>query len=528
MDLLFYFYIYEINIVKINMKHLQEYIFEHIVSIFEGFSSNWKHNHNGDDYYYPKHVIDDLLNDIPVSIGDVTSPKKFKQSNILLTKEMFDINVLKQLQNDLNDNPSSTSAEQFNKAFKDKNIKTNNIWKFVDRAKYSKGSSDGGNVEIVVCNAFNNNLSENEIINYANKYNVNIKTWLTSIQNTLKILHKWPNNKYVAIQVDGKGFDDIKNLGKLTQDELSNIAIAYSNKADIKKIFNINVDNLYPKTSKDSWNKADILLVDKTKNTYNEFVNALNKIEGNTNIDRSIEYNKVLIDFTMLNKIIPISLKKVPDANANLYKHNLDESEKSIAIEYNNIGADIELPATNLKGNDENDDKNGSLYLVLNTKGIPKEIGKHKYVGKRTENLFNIQFYKRASSSNIKPTAKIELAFKNSKGGSGYLQICHALKTTTDEINNYCDVSSKDKIKNLKTIIIDGINKYFGWNENNLPDVIKSANNWYMKPCFVVLIVLLNKYCEQFKITPSPDVLLPFTNFVIGACEGTGSYYIIK
>ena len=509
------------------MKRLVDYIFENLEEsrIDEGFSSNWKHYHEGDYYYYPKKVIDDLFQNKSIQIGDITSSKKFKPSNDVITLDMFDQNELKSIRDDLDHNQSNTSAERFNKAFKNDKIKTNRIWYFIDRAQYSKGSSDGGNAEIVVCNSFNNNLSDEEIINYANKYQISGKTWLASIKNTLNILSKkgWKNNEYVAIQVDGKGYDDIKNTGKLSKDELKKIAFAYSDKKEIAQLFNINIDKLYPKNSKDAWNKADILLVKKDYNTYNLLAKKINELlKDNNNADQSIGYNAILVELTTSGYIIPISLKKVPDSNASLYSHNLDEQEKSLAIEHEY--ADIELPATELKGDNEKDNKNGSLYLILNNgKDQPNKVGSNKW--KKGKNLVDIQFYKRASSSNLKPTAKIELVLKNSKGGSGYLQICSALNTTTDEINNIMKISNKE---NMEKLVKEGVQTYFGWDINNLPTVVKSAKNWYMKPCFVCLIALLNKYCEHFKIKKNKEVLLQFANFAIGACEGNGSYYIIK
>ncbi len=487
------------------MKHLLDFINENINPIFESKFSNKNFicGSNGvKDYHYSIAVIKDLLNNKDVKL---VNGKSINISMLNTDKDELE-NLLKQCTS------LKGSYEDFNKLFDEEKIKdlgiskVSQLWNNIEKTPYSKGSTDGGNAEIVVCNSFNNNLSDDDIVEYANKYQISGDTWLESIKNTLNILSskKWGNKNFVAAQVDGKGIDDISDTGALSKEDIKNITISYSNKKDINKLFNINVNNLYPNQSKDAWNKADILLINKTENTFKKLKDLVNNLSSDT--DQSNEYNAILVGLAKSNDIIPISLKKVPDATAKIYSHNFGQLE-GFELEHWGDTAELQLPAKELK-----DDLSGSIYLGMTDN---KEI--------KTDSTFikgdspMVQFYTRASSKNNKngnATAKIELTGKNSKEGSGFLNICKGLGITTKQ-----SYATPDRVK-------EAVKEYFNWNE--LPDNVKSSSNWFNKPCFTVIIGLLDKYCEQKKLKHSKDVLNEFTLYCIGCCLGNGSYYIIK
>ena len=485
------------------MKHLLDYIVESI-QINEAQKTgnlsnrNYICGSNGvKDYHYSIAVISDLLADKQVKLinGKTINKSMFNGSLDKLLEKTQSMN------GDYND---------FNNCFDETNLSNigikslSQVWNSILKLPYSKGSSDGGNAEIVVCNAFNNNFSDEEIASYASKYQINGNVWLPSIKNTLRILNnqKFTNEKYVAAQVDGKGINDIKNTGSLSKEDIKNITIAYSNKKLAGKLFGIDINKLYPNSSKDSWNKADIVLINKTENVFDKLKERLSTLEGDA--DQSIEYNETLVTMALDGDIIPISLKKVPDNSANWYSHGFKEIEH---FEIDGDVAELQLPANDLKN-----DLNGSIYLATtDNKDIETDA-------KDNKSQTRVQFFARASSKNKvnggNATAKIELQYENSKGGSGFNNICSELGIQTKD-----SYATPDRVK-------EAVKEYFEWNE--LPSVVAASNNWFNKPCFTVLIGLLDRYCEVNKYEHNIDVLTPFTKFAIGCCLGTGSYYIIK
>lgn len=465
----------------------------------------WKHYHNGDvidkDFYYPIHVIELLLQneDIQTS-GGILSLKDFNE-------EMLK-NILNALNSDISETEKSALKQQFNKAYKNYNDQKN-VYKTIEKAQFTGGSSSGGNAEIVVCNAFNNNMSDTEIEEYCAKYKINPKTWLKSIKTTIQILHNknWKNSKYVAIQVDGKGFEDIDNP-VMSIDDLHNIAYAYSSKKDIERLFNINVNDLYRGNAKDTWNKADILLVDK-QNAIKKLNEGIKTIDT-TSKDISAQYNTILVSLAKEDIIIPISLKQLGKNEPKLYSHNMGESE-SVEFEHFGTNAELQVPVGDMKTN-----LTGSLYLAMTPN---KQINTRAKYSKKYLPL--VQFYTRAESVRNKngiPTAKIELNAKNTKEGQGLLNICNKLNLT----------STNDAYERDDKEIFKGVKEFFGWDINNLPESVAAAKNWYKKPCFTSIIGLLNKYCDFYNKPHTPDVLNEFTLFCIGCCLGNGSYYIIK
>lgn len=488
------------------MISLYDFIFE--ATKTGNFSNkNFKCGSNGiEDYHYSIAVIKDLLDNKNVLLvnGKSINISMFNTKNL---NDLF--SKVKNL---------SGSYSDFNDAFNIENLKDieiksqSQIWNSISKPPYSKGSTDGGNAEIVVCATFNNSYDDAQIIEMCNTYNIG-EVWVNSIKNTVKVMNEhWNKNDYVAVQVNGNGLDILKNIGDLTIENITTIINCYSNKKKISKTFNINVSGLYG-SSKDSWNKADILLINKKNKVYNILTDKINALQISYNkTDYSTEYNGILVGLAT-EYIIPISLKKTPDDSAKLYTHNLGDSEN---LEIEGSVGELLLPKNKLK-----DDLSGSLYLF-----IPQDKENENNEVK-TRNTFNaskhhssVQFYTRASSKNKQSgnaTAKIELTGKNAKGGSGFDVICKKLGITTSQ-----SYATEDRVK-------QGVVEYFGW--KNLPDEVSSSSNWFKKPCFTVLIGLLDKYCEFHNINSKDrniDIITPFTMFAIGCCLGNGSYYIIK
>lgn len=481
------------------MISLYDYIFEAKSGNFS--NKNFKSGSNGiEDYHYAIMVLNALFNNEKIQMVNATH----------LTLDMFDKDKLQTVKN--NASKYIGTHEDFNNAFNPDNLSKikikdiKQVWNSILKSPFSGGSTPGGNAEIVVCNIFNKgNYSDEDIVNECDKHNVN-SIWVKSIRNTINIINrkKWKHNDYFAVQVDGKS--DFKNDVFDTND-ITKIIAAYSNKNEIGKHFNINVSKLYPQSSKDAWNKADILLIKKDKDVIKRFDDMLKKLSEDTNkTDCSVEYNTILVSFVKSKEIIPISLKKVPDDDAKIYTHNLEDNE-GIAFEDFGSGIELQIPSTKM-----NNDLKGSLYLGLTD---DNETDTNTKYNSNVSPL--VQFYTRASSVNNKngnATAKIELKGKNSKGGSGFLNMCNYLGITTSEA-----YASEDEVKK-------GVEKFFNWDLKKLPNNL--SENWYKKPCFTVLIGLLNKYCSKHNREQSIDVLYEFTLFAIGCCLGNGSYYIIK
>lgn len=489
-------------------------IFKHI---FESKFTNKNYisgSNNIEDFHYSIAVINDLLNDEDIK---------------LINGKIINVTMLKpdKSKKDLEAIQGKGTYETFCDLFDETKIrelgiqKLSQLWSNIEKSKYSKGSSDGGNAEILVCYLFNNpNATDEDLRKIAKEYKLTNEEWIESTKNTISVLRKerWSNNNYVALQVDGKGTEYINesNFGNLGKDNAIALTSLFYSKDDIAKhipVLKDDIKSLYSKR-KDEWNKADILLL-KTDNDY--FSQIQRDFSSDTPKYVGLEgFKKMCKEYTINEIIIPISLKKTPDSSAKLFSHNIKEDEeKSMYID--GI-ADIEVPANPMP--DENDDKNGSLYLVLRSAektAKPEKIGLQQFKGKKTENMFSVQFYKRASSSNEKPTAKVELQLKNSKGGSGFQQICNSLNTTTSTC-----YATGDRVK-------EAVKEYFNWtNDADIPKTINECKNWYVKPCFTCLIGLLDIFAENNDLKHNPDILLPFVNFVIGACEGDGAYYIIK
>lgn len=503
-------------IVILVMIRLIDYLHENLIGIceasFQNSSSNneWiKHN-----YKYANNVVNYILTNKSIILGKTNEDKKIIDLSNMSNK---DIELLKSLTIE-----KETGWKEFNSIMSKYNVVWNKIWK----TPYSGGSSGGGNAEVLVCYLFNNpNISDYELEKLCLQYNINANIWIPSIKNTIKVLNKvnkWKYPDYVALQVDGKGIEYIKetSIGNLSKDDAVKIATLFYNKTSINNVLgkNVDVSKLYAK-SKDEWNKADIILIKTDKNYLKEIQDKFNTNNKNPEYVGLEGFKTMCKDYTYSDIFIPISLKSTPDESAKIYTHNINiENEEQIfGVEHNGNNADVELPANKMKGQTADGDKSGSLYLCINNNS--KQSTTNIYKGKKTENSFSIQFYKRSSSSNIKPTAKVELALKHSKGGSGLQQMCNALGVTTRDV-----YASEQRVKN-------GVVEYFGWDLDNLPENVKSAKNWYLKPCFSCFIGLLDLWVKkEVKNVPQDKtkLLLPFANFAIGACEGDGAYYIIK
>lgn len=308
------------------MKGLFDYLLENanIQLISEGRFD--KDDYTKHDFKYVNAVLNDILQNKTIRLddkGDKTleldsvAQKQFRSDwdsgkiSFPETKEAFDL-LMSQYK----------SFPKWTQIYK-------NVYSGTDSA------SPGQLMEGLVCYMFNDPKANPEDWAKVNLTDGEVsETWINSSKWTIEFMNKqtgvsedlWTRDNYVACRVDG---------GDFRLDAKYNFAVEitslFRGTGQMKKMLKKHglviktLDDLYT-GQKDTWNKADIVLVHKTK-AKNFFDDA--KTAG---IFNGESLNNFLIEKTKDGTIIPLSLKQLSKPNAHLSEVNIEEKTMPIDI----------------------------------------------------------------------------------------------------------------------------------------------------------------------------------------------------
>lgn len=256
------------------MKSLINYLYEVNLT---------KLDYNKHNFKYRDEVINTILNDTHILLGNHG-------------EEVFPINpdIQRKLRNEFIINPDSVFI--FNDIMTKYGLPTwNKIYKGTYSGKHT--DTDGQWAESLVCYLYNNNTDD--VLDWISDNKQLSEKWINNCIFTSNFINsKWSNKDYIMCHVDGKDYNLSSNY-KFAK----TIASLFKGKGNMKKIFNVNCNDLYS-GSKDTWNKADVVLIHKSK--------ALNIIDDMKKVvidGKSI--NNMLIQYLNDGIVIPISLKEL-------------------------------------------------------------------------------------------------------------------------------------------------------------------------------------------------------------------------
>lgn len=409
---------------------------------------------------YMSDVVEYIISNKKILLGDKKVEKTISLNNDAV-KEFEELS-----------NDSNITQEKFDEIATKYGFRWTKIFKgtFSGHSAQSKGEA----AEAVVCHLFNTykgNSFDEAALNDCVENNV-FNNWIESSKaSVLKLISLgFRPSKYVALHVDGNDYDVI-------EDKYKAIAKIYKGKDGIYSVLGLDpkkkqFDSLYSRSYKDNWNKADIVLVLKSKNVLQQI---LKKKPQNPT-----ELNSILNELVENKYIIPVSLKAIkkgttPDKISFTKEGNSSEANALEDI----VSINMKWP---VKGDKLNEDyiepKNsgGSCYLVSN-------------------NGIKMQFRKQTSNGE---NLSIELIFKHARGGKPISKIKEEL---TIKGNDYYVTfkSDNDLIKNLKKI------KDLNVDKSDIPPEIKSIPGWYNKVCFKGLCGLINEFLKHFPNTSIVD-----------------------
>ena len=294
------------------MKELKQFLTENIVNIFEAhFEAG---DYLKDNFKYPKAVIADLLAGNDFGLG-VHNDKIIK----------LDPKDVEQFNNDYSEENFPTTSDEFNAMIS--KYKSFPKWRAICKDKYSGKTSNtkGQRAEGLVCYMFNE--ADADVEAFKNEMMPDLdNSWIDSSRWTVDFMNKqkgvsgieWTRDNYIACRVDGGDFRLDSKYSFATE-----VTSIFSGKPAMKKIFKINYNDLNDLYSgpKDTWNKADIILVHKEKGK--TLIDEI-KDKGITNGEM---LNMCLIEYTKQGTIIPISLKQLNNPNAYLSSVNIINGE---------------------------------------------------------------------------------------------------------------------------------------------------------------------------------------------------------
>lgn len=459
------------------MKTLYRYLCE---AVFQSVDYT-KTKKGSAEFKYAKPVINDLLNSDQILLGvhgeEIRYLDKKDQENF---KKEYD------------DSKFPMSSIEFNKLISKYPSfpKWNEIYKGVYSGKTT--ITEGELAEGLVCYLFNNhNANPNDY----KEVMPNLKMdWINSSNWTVEFMNKqtgisnipWTNKNYIACCVRG---DDFKFDS--TYNFALEVASIFSGKSAMKKIFNINCNDLYSK-SKDIWNKADIILVHK------QLGKSLIKNIINNGVYNGEMLNSYLIEYTKQGVIVPISLKQLTNKNAHLSSVNI----------YNNESINIIKEVKHIRLSSRYDSKyTGNIDIIC-----------------KSYNNDDILITFR-SDTNGKNGLSIEP--KNDTNG-------YRFGKATEIIRNLLKLNKKDfyQIKNTNEESLNEL-KSFGFNI-----VIPHKSNYNItqpelreRACCAGLLGVLNEYKKVFNETIDKDFPLRFSNFCVLSAmglKGKGAFYKIS
>ena len=459
------------------MRKLYEFLTESI-NIFEASfdSSDWKKT----NHTYAQDVIDVLISGKPLALAS----KDGKSIGDYYTATADEIELLKRLKPDY----TLKTKDEFDSIFNGK-LTWNKIYKGSFSGK--TGDTVGQNAESCVCYFFNNGLDA-DISVWENELNVKLtEDWVTSSIETVKFMNSqsyggfnWDSSNYVACHVDGKDvkFDDKFHFAL-------EITSMFKDKKNATKLLGVNCNNLYT-GQKDTWNKADIVLVKK------DAIDVLDEMRKVVSDGNSL--NSELLIHLSKGNIIPISLKKITDSKkAKMKGENLQEAKEEELSYIEDVWG--------LKIQDKfpSNEYIGTLTLLF----------------KSLEGEAELQFRKDTNAGN-----GLNVEGKNSKSsraGKALLNIKNALGLPRN--NNYYIYknTNEEAINELKRYGFDIIlNK-----KSNYDDVKPEFKD---RACVAGLLGLLEEY--RNKKHPKIDSSFPedFANFCwLCATKGSGAFFKI-
>ena len=208
-------------------------------------------------------------------------------------------------------------------------------WREIFKGKYSGRETDtvGQIMEGLVCYMFNNEKAD---IDAWARSHTSVETtpdWIESCKMTVDFMsqqtglsnEKWNRDNYVACRVDGGDFDFDMSYSFALE-----ITSLFRGKTYMNKLLKINCNDLYT-GQKDTWNKADIILIHKTKGK-----TVINDIKE-AGIVNGAMLNDFLISKAKDGTIIPISLKKLSNPKAHLELVGFEKSDDNDICLVNNI-----------------------------------------------------------------------------------------------------------------------------------------------------------------------------------------------
>ena len=458
---------------------LKEFIIEKLIMESSFSVEDWtKTNHT-----YGQDVIDKLIGGSPVRLGDKGTDGEY-------TATPEEIEKLKGLKCDY----SKDTLKQFNDIFDRKNM-----WQSIfkgDFSGYSTGNTEGQQYESLVCYLFNDNNADVDLWLQANGLTGD-ESWIESCRKTVATMnkytdfnHKWTNEDYVACHVDGNDF----KLGAEYEfaRELTSI---FSGKPAMRQLFGKNIENIYSGKGKDTWNKADIVLINKRcKNLLKEMKQVVSDGES---------LNNELLKQLTEGNIIPISLKKIPSnqKEGHIEKVNIDDAEDM---------------------NDELEKyMDGDIYISL-----PKTLENNRYQGtidmlcSHLDSKYKISFLKATSGKN-NLNVETTIVGSVSRAGKAVSNIKTALKLGAG--NDYFVVmdDNDDAIRELKDYGFEIQMK----KNNNLDKAEEFSPTFCERPCIAGLLGLLKQY-EKVKHPEKKDFCQDFAEFVyMCSVKSSGAFY---
>lgn len=457
-------------------RRFLEYLLESTLSRSD-FS---KHN-----YQYLKDVLVDIVNNGEVGLGE----------NAADTKVQIDKSIQQQFKTYINA-PNLLDVDEFNKiaAQNSTPFRWSKIWK----GKYSgqEHQSAGEYAEAAVAYIFNalngdKTITEADDDTYAEIAKVlsdkNVTSdWIKSSRLSAEKLHDevHPSKKYKAAHVDGK------DISKVPQNILD-VAKVFKGKQGIQDVFGDAADfdaiNSLYSVAKDTWNKADIVLVDKNFDIKKEL--------AGKHFVVSDEINAFLNSFINQKKIIPVSLKMIPP------KATLEQ------IKFEKEGK--------LDNNDKHEtevDRIQSVQIVLPKTVNPEE----KYVGTcyiKTNNGLRIDF---RHGTATRESLNIEIKLKHARGGKALSELKRKLNLASGFYKHESFKDEKDFISQVKTLT--------GIKLSPAASLNSSDPKWFIRPAFKGLVALLKVYHSNIEQNTTKHVdLIQFFKLLYNCASGANS-----
>ena len=490
------------------MKHLQDYIFENIINIFE--ASFKSEDYNKHDFIYVLNVLNDIKEKKIIKLGNKNSGPF-----IYLKLDVTD-NLISNI-NDFIQNIKTSNSNSFNELFKNINYKVyndinckketsiksiNNLWGLIFKGDYSgknsAGASYGQIFESLVCYLYNygvkNNYKEELINTWVKHFNINTNdpsylSWIESSKLSTDLLKKYFNSNYIAYHVDANDLFE-----KESDNKYLNICKIFSGKEGINDVLGNNKiwDNIYEGSKKDKWNAADIVLINKNLNLQDAIKDLSSSADGEA-------LNIKLVEYTINKQILPISLKKI-DKNGTIYAHNINTNEEFIKDGHEISNVKIIFGKTY-----QNDGLTGNFV-------VDGEDAK-------------IQIRKQSSGENLSIEAKL-VNNKNARGGKGISVIKNKFKLKDNSyyvlFNTNNELWEFFQSNNFKTDL----------NKSEFDKLSSKYTDLKDRICFKGFAGLYNiwiKYIKDNNIKLKDDYDIEFVKFLWESCtECPGAYYIIK